>query len=99
MLKRQNFKGQNLKRQKIKKLWFSCHPPLKTRYKFVNNVPSEPSTNCTATPHFQPTRGVTPLPNQIFTRGITLKRVASGEAHLHGLAPGQHSSKETSQRW
>ena len=39
--------------------------------------------------------------NQIFiyTRDITLKRVASGEIHLRDLAPGQHSSEETSQRW
>ena len=28
-----------------------------------------------------------------------LKRVTSGEARLHGLAPGQHSSEETSQWW
>ena len=33
------------------------------------------------------------------TRGITPNRVTSSEAHLHGLAPGQHSSEETSQRW
>ena len=31
--------------------------------------------------------------------GITPKRVTSGGAHLRGLAPGQHSSEETSQRW
>ena len=34
-----------------------------------------------------------------FIRGITPKRVTSGRAHLRGLAPGQHSSEETSQRW
>ena len=28
-----------------------------------------------------------------------LKRVTRGEAHLRGLAPGQHSYEETSQRW
>ena len=27
------------------------------------------------------------------------KRVTSGEAPLHGLVPGQHNPKETSQRW
>ena len=32
-------------------------------------------------------------------RGITPKRVTSGGAHLRGLAPGQHSSEETSLRW
>ena len=32
------------------------------------------------------------------TRGITLKRVTSCEAHLRGLAPKQHSSEETSKR-
>ena len=42
--------------------------------------------------------------NQIFisiysTRGITPKRVTSDEAHFRGLAPGQHSSEETWQRW
>ena len=37
--------------------------------------------------------------NLHYTRRITPKRVTSGEAHLRGLAPGQHSSKETSQRW
>ena len=31
--------------------------------------------------------------------GILQKRVTSGGAHLHDLAPGQHSSEETSQRW
>ena len=30
---------------------------------------------------------------------ITQKRVTSGGAHLRSLAPGQHSSEETSQRW
>ena len=34
-----------------------------------------------------------------YTRGITPKRVTSGEIHLRGLAPGQRSSEETSQRW
>ena len=29
----------------------------------------------------------------------TPKRVTSCGAHLRGLAPGQHSSEETSQRW
>ena len=39
--------------------------------------------------------------NQIvhYTRGTTPKRVTSGGVHLCGLAPGLHSSKETSQRW
>ena len=27
------------------------------------------------------------------------KRVTSGETHLRDLAPGLHSSEETSQRW
>ena len=30
---------------------------------------------------------------------IKTKRVTSGEVHLRGLASGQHSSEETSQRW
>ena len=33
------------------------------------------------------------------TRGITPKRVSSGGVHLRDLAPGQHSSEETSLRW
>ena len=37
--------------------------------------------------------------NLHYTRGITPKRVTSGGDHLHGLAPGLHSSEETSQRW
>ena len=37
--------------------------------------------------------------NLHFTRGITPKRVTSCGAHLRGLAPGLHSSEETSQRW
>ena len=37
--------------------------------------------------------------NLYYTRGITPKRVTSGGAHLRGLAPGVHSSEETSQRW
>ena len=37
--------------------------------------------------------------NQIYTRSITPKPVTSGRAHLRGLASGQHSSEETSQRW
>ena len=34
-----------------------------------------------------------------YTRAITPKRVTSGGNHLRGLAPGQHSSDVTSQRW
>ena len=34
--------------------------------------------------------------NLHYIRGITQKRVASGEAHLRGLAPGLHSSEERS---
>ena len=39
--------------------------------------------------------------NQIFlTSGITPKRAKrSGEVHRRSLAPGRHSSEETSQRW
>ena len=37
--------------------------------------------------------------NLHYTRGITPKRKTSGGAHLRGLAPGQHSSEETLQRW
>ena len=33
-----------------------------------------------------------------YTRSITPKRVTSSGVRLHGLAPGQHSSEETSQR-
>ena len=35
----------------------------------------------------------------IYTRRITPKRVTGDGVRLSGLAPGQHSSKETSQRW
>ena len=34
-----------------------------------------------------------------YTRGITPNRVKSDGANFRGLAPGQHSSEETSQRW
>ena len=34
-----------------------------------------------------------------YTPGISQMRVASGGAYLRGLAPGQHNSTETSQRW
>ena len=34
-----------------------------------------------------------------YTRGITTKRVTNAGVHLRGLAPGQHSSEETSQWW
>ena len=37
--------------------------------------------------------------NLHYTRGITLKRVTSDGTHFCGLAPGQQSSEETSQRW
>ena len=37
--------------------------------------------------------------NLHYTRRITPKRVTSCGAHLRDLAPGQHSSEETSQRW
>ena len=37
--------------------------------------------------------------NLHYTRRITPKRVTSCGAHLRGLAPGQHSSEKTSQRW
>ena len=36
--------------------------------------------------------------NLHYTRRITAKRVTSCKAHLRGLAPGQHSFEETSQR-
>ena len=36
--------------------------------------------------------------NLHYTRGITPKRVTSGGAHLHGLALGQHSCEEASQK-
>ena len=34
-----------------------------------------------------------------YARGITSKCVTSDGEHVRGLAPGQQSSKETSQRW
>ena len=37
--------------------------------------------------------------NLHYTGSITPKRVTSSEAHLRGLATGQHSSEKTSQRW
>ena len=37
--------------------------------------------------------------NLHYTRRITPKCVTSCGAHLRGLAPGLHSSEETSQRW
>ena len=37
--------------------------------------------------------------NLNYTRDITSNRVTSGGAHLRCSAPGQHNSKETSQRW
>ena len=37
--------------------------------------------------------------NLHYTRRNTPKRVTSCGAHLRGLAPGQYSSEETSQRW
>ena len=37
--------------------------------------------------------------NQIFIILAVLRRVTSCGAHLRGLAPGQHSSEEMSQRW
>ena len=38
-------------------------------------------------------------PNLDRTRVITPKRVSRGEVHLRGLAPRQHLSEETLQRW
>ena len=37
--------------------------------------------------------------NPYYTRGITPKRATSGGAHLRDLAPGRHSSEESSQWW
>ena len=37
--------------------------------------------------------------NLHYTRDITPKRVTIGGAHFHSLAPGQHSSENTSHRW
>ena len=37
--------------------------------------------------------------NLHYAPSIMSKRVTSGGVHLRGLAPGQHSSEETSQRW
>ena len=36
--------------------------------------------------------------NLHYTRGFTSKRVTNGGTHLRGLAPGLHSTEETSQR-
>ena len=41
-------------------------------------------------PHYQ---------NLHYTRNVMSKRVANGEDHLRSLAPEQHNSEETSQRW
>ena len=38
-------------------------------------------------------------PNLHYTCSIMPKGVTSGGAHLHDLAPGLHSSEETSQGW
>ena len=42
-----------------------------------------------------------PKKNKIFnnTYDIAPKRETSGGAHFRGLAPGLHSSEQTSQRW
>ena len=37
--------------------------------------------------------------NPHHTRGITSICITSGGTHLRDLAPGQHSSEKTSQRW
>ena len=37
--------------------------------------------------------------NLHYTRGILLKRTTSDGVHLRGLASGEHSFEETSQRW
>ena len=37
--------------------------------------------------------------NHFYTRGIALKRATRGGAPLRGLAPGQHSIEESTQRW
>ena len=37
--------------------------------------------------------------NLRYTRGITLKRGTSGEVQLRSIAPGQHISEKTLQRW
>ena len=39
------------------------------------------------------------IKSSLNTCGITLKRVTNGGVHFCGLAPGQHSSEETWQRW
>ena len=51
---------------------------------------------------FRPTQQMNQIKsksNLHYTRRITPKRVTSCRAHLRGLAPGLHSSEETSQRW
>ena len=37
--------------------------------------------------------------NLHYNRRITQMHVTNGRLHLHGLARGQHSSEEASQRW
>ena len=37
--------------------------------------------------------------NSCYTRGITLKKITSGEVHLRGLAPAQDNCEKLSQRW
>ena len=48
---------------------------------------------------YEPVLNVDFKSNLQYTCGITPKRVTSGGAHLRSLAPGLHSSEETSQRW
>ena len=51
------------------------------------------------TPKDGDVRGCILKKNLHYTRGNMPKRVTSGGVHLRGLAPGQHSFEETSQRW
>ena len=70
-----------------------CHSPLYNRIKASNRLKYR-SGLCSGSVKY-----INQKSNLHYTRRITSNRVTSGGVHLRGLAPGQHSSEETSQRW
>ena len=80
--------------------WFKHYFPGNLRRNFlftVCNYTSYQSLQKTSLP--KPCSSFEIKSNLHYARGVTPKRVASGGAHLRGLAPGLHSSEKTSQRW
>ena len=82
----------------FKLFYWSAQQPLQFKKKVNKAFAERPKLCCLR--GFKQTQAKTRYPriksNLHYSRGVTSKRVTRGGIHLRGLAPGQHSSEETS---